>query len=908
MSAASVWMLAAAVAANGAAGRFAGRLVSRVELTAEAGTVPEAAEELLEIGPGDPFQPSAVRRSIKQLFALGSFSDIKVEAEPEGDAVALLFRLYPAVVVEHVEILGLEEGPAPLERAAEELLKNPTLQRGAPFDAAAVERVSAQMKEAFAGEGFYEGSVEPEVRFQGPEAFLRFHVQLGTQARLRELRIQGAPSEVERDIEQGLSLDAGRRYSRRALDADIERLVNQWRSEGYYEAAVQVQETRRDGVAVELDLTVNLGPRVLVRVGGADLRQENLSRLIPILREQSVSSDLVEESRGSLEEHFREKGYRDAAVTVERSEPGGGRYLLYQFHVQPGQKYRVGDVRIEGLHRLAPNQVLSVMKTRPKRFFDSPFRPQVWEEDLDEVERHLRRQGFHRVSVEGEVHERDGSSGTLDAVLRVEEGPRAFIEVIDVEGAEGVASTEVLAASGLDVGTPFYPPEIAEARERILQLYRDRGYREAGLEVQTGLDDTETQASVTLQIREGEQTFVGRVILSGLEVTRERAIRRDITVLSHAPLSTRELLETRQRLIGTGLFRNVELDVLDENPSDRSSDVLIRFEEGPRTSFGYGFGYNERELARVEGEVTRRNLFGLNRTVSIFGRASIRGGRFITTYRQPQFLGYRLPVFFSAFYEEEYRSSFDYIRKGVGFQISQRLSDDQNLFFRYSYDRSDVTRLDVPMEELPREFRDIKLSTVSASLVTDTRDDPLTPSRGQFRLLDIEVSARFLGSQSPYLKGLAQQFFYFPLPRRMVGVIGLRFGIGQTFRRDLDAKLPITERFFAGGANTLRGFGLDQASPKDPSGNPVGGNVLALLNLELRFPLFGKLGGVLFSDNGSVYRRLQVIELLNWRYNLGFGLRYDTPLGPLRVDWGFKIDIRPGEPPSRVHVSLGHAF
>jgi outer membrane translocation and assembly module TamA len=142
----------------------------------------------------------------------------------------------------------------------------------------------------------------------------------------------------------------------------------------------------------------------------------------------------------------------------------------------------------------------------------------------------------------------------------------------------------------------------------------------------------------------------------------------------------------------------------------------------------------------------------------------------------------------------------------------------------------------------------------------------------------------------------------------MVGVMGLRLGVGQSFRDDKDALIPITERFFVGGANTLRGFGLDKASPKTPQGKPVGGNILTLLNFELRFPVFGKLGGVIFSDNGTVYRRLKVIELLNWRSNVGFGFRYDTPLGPLRVDWGFKVDIREGEPPSRLHVSLGHAF
>ena len=150
----------------------------------------------------------------------------------------------------------------------------------------------------------------------------------------------------------------------------------------------------------------------------------------------------------------------------------------------------------------------------------------------------------------------------------------------------------------------------------------------------------------------------------------------------------------------------------------------------------------------------------------------------------------------------------------------------------------------------------------------------------------------------------------------MVVAVGLRLGIGQTFRDDQDALLPITDRFFAGGATTLRGFGLDQASPKIPTGIPVGGNVLTLVNAELRFPVVGKLGAVIFSDNGNVYRRLSDIELLNWRYNLGVGIRYGTPLGPIRVDWGFNLDRRltPDEgrlvlePLGRIHVSLGNAF
>ncbi|MGH9337033.1 MAG: BamA/OMP85 family outer membrane protein, partial [Vicinamibacteria bacterium] len=403
-----------------------------------------------------------------------------------------------------------------------------------------------------------------------------------------------------------------------------------------------------------------------------------------------------------------------------------------------------------------------------------------------------------------------------------------------------------------------------------------------------------------------------------------------VTVRPDAPLSGLALLETRQNLLGTGLFRSVGIEALPPDPVTLKSDVLISVVEGPRTTFAYGFGYEEQQLARAEIEVTRRNLFGLNRSVSVFTRGSFRGGRFITTYRQPDLFGYDTPAFVSFFAEEEDRTSFDYNRVGVGLQLSKRIGDDQTLLFRYRFDQTKVFQLQVDIDEIDRRYRNTRISAISLGTLTDRRDDPLDPAAGQFRILDLQWSATELGTEAPYVRGLAQQFFYFRLPRDMVGAVGLRLGVGKTLRSDRDALLPIAERFFAGGATTLRGFALDEASPKQkiplPSGvvvdgEPIGGNILALLNLELRFPIFGNLRGVLFSDNGNVYRRLEIIKLLQWRYNMGFGFRYDTPFGPLRVDYGFKLDRRTvlsiecpdigtpcKESMGRWHVSLGHAF
>ena len=464
------------------------------------------------------------------------------------------------------------------------------------------------------------------------------------------------------------------------------------------------------------------------------------------------------------------------------------------------------------------------MVTSPgRRFRSSPFREDVWKDDVEAMVDYMHRQGYYQASVESEFLAPDDSTGgevnpapprRLTLVAHVVEGPRATVREIAISGQSALDEGVLVDVSGIELGAAYDRSAVVEARERLLRHYQNLGFREASVQARTVMGDDGLGATVAFDVHEGLQTLVDRVIISGLSVSREASIRQLISVEPGRPLSPIDVLETRQQLVGSGLFRSVGIDVLPPDPRTQRSDVLITLAEGPRTTFAYGFGFQERQLARAEVEITRRNLLGLNRTVSVFTRASFRGSRFITTYRQPDSFVRNLPLFVSFFAEEEQRTSFDYNRVGVGVQISKRLSEEQNLFFRYRFDRTKVFDLLVDIGEIDRRFRNTRISSLSVASVSDKRDDPLDPSAGQLRILDVEWSSRLLGTQAPYLKGLAQQFFYFDLPKDLVAAVGFRLGIGQTFREDRDALLPIAERFYAGGANTLRGFALDQASPK----------------------------------------------------------------------------------------------
>jgi outer membrane protein insertion porin family len=911
---------------------YRGRRIRKVEIELEGGEAPEASRELVEMSEGQPYEPEAVRRSIKQLFALGVLSDVKVEASPVGaDEVDVRFRLFPRPAIHGVEIAGLNAADRNLESMRSQLVQETRLRAGNALDVATLGDAARRITDLLHEEGYLWAQVEPEASFASPDANVVFHVDGGERAVVGTLSIVGVAPHIEADIRRELGLAEGSPYSRKELDKKIAGLASRWKEFGFYGATVGVEERPSADKRVDVRVTPEMGPRVQVEVSGWDFSQKEMADLVPLFTETKFTADLVEESRANLEEYLKDRGYRDAAVTVENESDDEGNHLTLRFVVDPGAKIEIRAIQVEGLHSVPEVQVRALLVTRSRRRVRSaPFRRKVWEADLKEVRTYLKRQGFHSARVDGIERANLDEPGLVTLILRVEEGPRALVGSIGIEGAAEIESAKVLEAAHIRSGESFDASDVVAARERILTLYRNEGFRQAEVEGRTSLDGSGTRAELTFAVQEGSRTLVDRVIFSGLHVTRESAMRRLSTLRPGQPLSALATLETRQKLIGSGLFRSVDITPLPPDPVTRRSDVLVTVEEGPRTTFAYGFGYQERQLARAEVEVTRRNLFGLNRTVSIFTRASFRGGRFITTYRQPQFLGLDLPVFVSTYAEKEDRSSFNYNRVGLGIQFSKRVSRDQNLLLRYRFDQTKIFQLEVDVDEIDRRFRNTRISALSLASVLDRRDDPLNPQHGQFRILDVEWSAKALGTEDPYVKGLAQQFFYLQLPHQMVGAIGLRLGVGKTLRDDRDALIPIAERFFIGGATTLRGFALDQASPKRKlilsngnvvDGEPLGGNVLTLVNLELRFPIVGNLRGVVFSDNGNVYRRLEVIELLNWRYNMGFGFRYDTPLGPLRVDYGFKLDRRTvrsidcpdittpcQESFGQWHVSLGHAF
>jgi outer membrane protein insertion porin family len=477
-------------------------------------------------------------------------------------------------------------------------------------------------------------------------------------------------------------------------------------------------------------------------------------------------------------------------------------------------------------------------------------------------------------------------------------------------------------------------------------------------------------------VHEGTQVFVDHVLIVGNEKTSASTVRREITLQPGDPLAYDAVAESQRRISALGLFRRVRVTDVEHGVEGRR-DLLVSVEEGPATTIGYGGGVEVgRRLVRPTTdavpserfefaprgffEIGRRNLFGRNRSVNLFTRVSLRlrsdpvltedgeqpqtdfnEYRVLGTYRQPRLFGAN-DFMLTGFAEQGARTSFDFNRRGVRGELARRFTQTLSGSARYALDRTEVFNETYAAEDqllIDRLFPQVRLSTVSSSLIRDTRDDPLGPSAGSLIGWDTEVAGRAIGSEVGFVKSFVQGHLYRRLPgrRAIVFATGARLGLAAGFAREVPRvdedgnpvpgpggetlmvtidDLPASERFFAGGDTTVRGFGLDQLGTRatlDDNGFPKGGNAVLVVNAELRVPIWGDLGAVAFVDGGNVFARVDDFAIGDIRGAAGFGLRYRSPIGPLRLDLGFKLDrqLLPNgeqERPTALHISLGQAF
>ena len=884
-------MLALALAAALAAPAASGELVRAVRVERDR----ERLLPFVAMAPGQLFDPEAVRRSVELIFATGRYEDVRVELvrDTARPGVEVVFRPLLAPLLVKVEIAGdrvLSAGAA--RRAAR-------LRPGEPLWPARLERAGRDVAIALSRRGHLEALVTAEAVRDPQGAVLVFRVHAGPRVRVSSIDLECNDAALRAQLAGLVRPAPGQPYIKGKAEAARDAMRKRLAESGYWRAEVTLGETYDPARGrMRLAFRAVPGPHTSFETRGAPLPARLVSQVRQILREGAASSDSLEAGAELVETRLRAEGHRDASVGTSLETHGADVLVVYD--VTAGELATVGSVELRG----ADPALLAGLRTQPAR----PLEDAALTEDSRLIAARLEALGHFEARVEADVP--DGG-GLLSVVFDARPGPRARVAEVRVESPPLPAAGDDKGPEELALheGQPYRLADVARSRETLISAWRRTGHLDVRVRSDVTFSEARDEAHVALVVEPGPRTIVEHVVLAGLDLTRESTVEREMALRPGEAFSFERVLESQRRLSSLGIFERVSISELDPG-RERRRDVVVSVQEAPRTSWSWGIGYSEQDLLRGSVEVTRRNLGGQGRTVSAFARGSFRGSRFLLNLREPWLFGRKLDSFLTGFWEEEDRTSFDYNRKGGTFQVGKPLDPRTSLILRYLYQDTSVFNVVGPIDAIDRQYRTYSVSGPSASVVFDSRDDPLEPKHGVFLGADLQLSLDALGGES-YWRSFVQATRINRLRSDLVLVLSGRLGLSATFA-DEAPLLPLPERFFAGGDYGPRGFPVDFVGPKVVGSDgvlyPTGGNALLLGGAEMRYNLSRSFQVASFVDTGNVYLEARDVDLTDLRWSTGLGVRYRTPIGPIRLDWGYVLDHQPGESRSRFHLTIGHAF
>ncbi len=883
---------------------------------------------LLAFRPGMALTEVAVRRTISNLHATGLFAQAEVlvraaqppdGAEPGGGWVTVVVVLRSHTWVESVELAG-EIGLA--ERTLRRELRQ---QPQAPFEEELVLADVAALEELLGARGFRAARVSHSV--EPPEGSRRrviYHLESGPRAGVGTVRFSGDLGPFGRpELLEALRIREGIVYDRSRILADAERLRRWWVRRGYLTATVGEPEEHYDSErgAIDLSYPVTAGPHIEVEVSGAARRQLKKKGYLSFL-EEGYDEAALEKSREDIETHYQKKGYFRAAVRAASQEADEARRL--EIEIEPGPRYQLEEIRLEGNTQIPERELLPLMRTSVRRRL-RPGSGHLVLEELDEDLANLRSyyllQGFTEVEVGPAAIYEDGAS--LELRVPIREGPRRRVVDLTIAGIERFDARKIHSSLPLAPGGPFHPVLLEDSINIVRAFYEDDGFRAAGVEARLDWNDEGTLVDVHLEVSEGSQVLVDRVILRGQRRTREELVRRFIKLAPGEPVSRRRLLEVERDLYRLGIFSDIDVELAPVAEITDRRDVIVRLEEGRQWRLAYGFSYHSDEGLGGLFSLTRSNIGGRGDRLQLDLRGNEVDRRFRLIYDRPSIFGTTLPITFSIFRQDEVRESFAVDELGAQISLTKDFRRVR-LGLAYEYRLVDLEETPIDPGDLDREIRDVEIASFIPHLFVDHRDDALDPQRGWSTSVQLEAAVPMLSADVSFLKLFVQQTHYQPLGP--VGVLASSLRLGGIEPLDATGELdpgvppelpsalvPVSERFFAGGRTTHRAYERDQLGIPGETliGDDlieVGGNGLFILNLDYRFPLFGPVGGNLFVDVGNVWADWRNLDPEDFAYGAGLGIRYASPVGPLRLEVGWKLDREPGQESPVFFLSFGNPF
>jgi outer membrane protein insertion porin family len=908
---------------------FEGRMIDRIEFDPPQQPLPIAElERLLPFHAGSILKAADVRTAIQKLYQTGRFADISISGDlgsENGGRVILRIATTLTYFISGVTVDGVPEPPT-----RGQITTAAKLELGTPFDPAELQQATENIEERLHANGLYQAKVSSSIerRPDTEEVRIHFLVDPGSRAHFDGATLTGDFSKSAASIiadtrwRRGfgpITFPGWRPVTESRLLAGVNRVLQDFQRGDHLQAKVTLESLdyhKQENTLTPL-LSIDGGPILQVRTIGAKVSKGKLRQLIPIYQERTVDRGLLIEGRRNLVEYFQSRGYFDAQVDFEESALESNRQVI-EYRITPNDRHILKHIEIAGNHYFDVATIQERLAITPAsfpRYRYGRYSQKMLDQDLDTIRDLYHTNGFREADVTTKIDDDyKGIHGHLLVHLEVKEGPQWSVEKLDLQGVPEADLSFLRSALQSIAGEPFSEASVAADRDTILGYYFNNGYPDAAFEWTQTPGSSAYRLNLVYTISTGKREYVRSVIVSGLRTTRESLVDKRILLKPGDPISQNKIAESQQKLYDLGIFSKVQTAIQNPEGEEESKNVLFNLDEANRYSFNIGVGA---QLGRIGGGVTtfdepagttgfsprislgisRLNLFGEARTLSLQTRFSTIEQRALLSYTAPQLGGNaNLTLTLSGLFDNSRDvRTFAAQRAEASVQLAQRLTRANSVQYRLTFRHVTIEDVLISPELIPLFSQPERVGIASMTFIQDRRDDPVNSHRGIYNTIDVGIALRGLGSESEFTRVLARNSTYHPIGKDIVIARTLQFGWIQ--RLGGLPEIPLAERFFAGGATSNRAFPENQAGPRDlDTGFPIGGNALFMHSTELRFPLIGdNLGGVLFHDVGNVYADVRDISFRFRQENIqdfdymvqgvGFGIRYKTPIGPIRVDF-----------------------
>ena len=672
---------------------------------------------------------------------------------------------------------------------------------------------------------------------------------------------------------------------------------------------VRVDLGEKDGKSI---LTFTVVERPLVRTvkfaGNKELSEEKLRALITIKSPDLYDVTVLDRNIEAIRKAYKEAGYYAAKIEpqVEVTELNEANITL---NCIEGDEILIDSIRFEGNKAFSAKELKKGMETQERWLLSwmtgrGAYQEEVLNNDLSLLTDRYFDQGYIQVKVHQPQVTMIKDNRYLDILLEIEEGEQYRIGIIDVRGDLLRSREELLTLLGLPSGDLFSRKKLREGMMKINDLYADEGYAYVNVAPLSKVNPAERTVDLTIEIEKGFLVVTRKIEITGNNKTIDKVIRREMQLNEGDKFSATKIKESRRRIQNLGFFEEVKI-ATEKTDLPGSMDMHVEVKEKPTGTFSLGFGYSTIDGFIGQTSVTQDNLFGRGYKGNLSAAYGSKSNTYQVGLLDPHFLDSDLTLGFDIYKTD--RDYTDFSKRAVGgdLKLGVPFNYEVKSFFIYRYEDKEIYDVDADASANIRDQEGFStLSSIYASLTRDTTDYRMDPSTGNLSSASIEFAG--LGGTEKFIKYELDHRYFFPLIWKFVFSAHGRLGYVQDVNNE---PIPIDERYYLGGLSSLRGFKPRKVGPQDENMDYIGGTKIGYGNFEITFPLVEESGfkGVIFYDIGNAWAEDEQY-FSDMRHSAGCGIRWMSPLGPLRLEWGKNLNPRDDEPPSDLQFSIGTMF